>query len=153
MYPSLLNFPGGLFSDFDRVRRELDALFGLGGSAQGAQGIRAVSEGAFPALNVGHTPQGVEMFAFAPGVDPAKIEVTLDRGVLTIAGERTVELPQDEAKGIVYGQERLQGRFRRAISLPDDVDPNKVNATYRDGVLRINIARREAMQPKRIAVE
>ncbi len=153
MYPSLLNFPGGLFSDFDRVRRDLDALFGLGGSAQGAQGIRAVSEGAFPALNVGHTPQTVEVFAFAPGIDPAKIEVTLDRGVLTVAGERRIELPQDDAKGIVYGQERLQGRFRRAISLPDDIDPNKVNAAYRDGVLRISIARREAMQPKRIAVE
>jgi len=153
MYPSLLNFPGGLFSDFDRVRRDLDALFGLSGPAQGAQGIRAVSEGAFPALNVGHTPQSVEVFAFAPGMDPATIDVTLDRGVLTVAGERRIELPQDDAKGIVYGQERLQGRFRRAISLPDDIDPNKVNAAYRDGVLRISIGRREAMQPKRIAIE
>lgn len=153
MYPSLLNFPGRLFSDFDRVRRDLDALFGLGGLAQGAQGIRAVSEGAFPALNVGHTPQGVEVFAFAPGIDPTKIEVTLDRGVLTIAGERLIDLPKDEAEGIVYGQERLEGRFRRAVSLPDDIDPNKVNAAYRDGVLRIGIARREAMQPKRIAIE
>ena len=153
MYPSLLNFPGGLFADFDRVRRDLDALFGSGSPAQGAQGIRAVSEGSFPALNVGHTPQSVEVFAFAPGIDAAKIDVTLDRGVLTIAGERRIELPQDDAKGIVFGQERLQGRFRRAISLPDDTDPNKVNAAYRDGVLRISIGRREAMQPKRIAVE
>jgi HSP20 family protein len=153
MYPSLLNFSGGLFSDFDRVRRDLDALFGLGGSSQGAQGIRAVSDGGYPALNVGHTAQSVEVFAFAPGIDAGKIDVTLDRGVLTIAGERRIDLPKDDAKGIVYGQERLQGRFRRAISLPDDIDPNKVNAAYRDGVLRISIARREAMQPKRIAVE
>ena len=153
MYPSLLNFPGGLFSEFDRVRRDLDALFGPSGSSQGAQGIRAVADGGYPALNVGHTPQSVEVFAFAPGIDASKIDVTLDRGVLTIAGERKIDLPQDEAKGIVYGQERLQGRFRRAISLPDDIDPNKVNAAYRDGVLRISIARREATQPTRIAIE
>jgi HSP20 family protein len=150
MYPSLLNFPGGLFADFDRVRRDLDALFGPSGSAQG---IRAVADAGYPALNVGHTPQSVEVFAFAPGIDAGKIDVTLDRGVLTIAGERRLDLPQDESKGVVYGQERLQGRFRRAISLPDDIDPNKVNAAYRDGVLRISIARREAMQPKRIAIE
>lgn len=150
MYPSLLNFPGGLFADFDRVRRDMDALFGLTGSAQG---IRAVSEGGFPALNVGHTPQSVEVFAFAPGIAADKVEVTLDRGVLTVAGERRIDLPQDESKGIVYGHERLAGRFRRAISLPDDIDPSRVNAAYRDGVLRISIARREAMQPKRIAIE
>lgn len=153
MYPSLLNFPGGLFSDFDRMRRDLDALFGLNGSSQGAQGIRAVSDGGYPALNVGHTPQSVEVFAFAPGIDASKIDVTLDRGVLTIAGERKIDLPQDEAKGVVYGQERFQGRFRRAVSLPDDIDPTKVNAAYRDGVLRISIARREATQPKRINIE
>ena len=109
--------------------------------------------GGIGVLNVGHTPQSVEVFAFAPGIDAGKIDVTLDRGVLTIAGERKIDLPQDEAKGVVYGQERLQGRFRRAISLPDDIDPTKVNAAYRDGVLRISIARREATQPKRITIE
>jgi HSP20 family protein len=150
MYPSLLNFPGGLFADFDRVRREMDALFGLSG---GAQGIRAVSDGGFPALNVGHTPQSVEVFLFAPGIDAGKVDVTLDRGVLTIAGERKSDLPDEETGGSVYGQERFAGRFRRAVSLPDDIDPGKVNASYRDGVLRVSVARREAMQPKRITIE
>jgi HSP20 family protein len=150
MYTSLLNFPGGLFADFDRVRREMDSLLGLTGATQG---IRSVSDGGFPAINVGHTPQSVEVFVFAPGIDPGKVDVTLDRGVLTIAGERRLELPEDESKGVVYGQERLAGRFRRALSLPDDIDPGKVNATYRDGVLRVSIARREAMQPRRITVE
>ncbi len=150
MYPSLLNFPGGLFADFDRVRRDIDALLGLNGSAQG---IRSVSEGGYPALNVGHTPRSVEVFVFAPGIDASKIDVTLDRGVLTIAGERKSELPDEEAGGNVYGQERFAGRFRRAVSLPEDIDPNQVNANYRDGVLRVSVARREAVQPKRIAIE
>src|SRR3989337_962030 len=89
MYESLLNFPGTLFSDFDRLRREFDQAFdttGLPGAMPAS--IRAVAPGSFPALNVGSTPGSVEVYAFAPGLDPGKIEVTVDRGVLTIAGER-----------------------------------------------------------------
>jgi len=150
MYESLLNFPGGLFTDFDRVRRDMDALLGLTGSSQG---IRAVAGAAYPAINVGRTPQSVEVFVFAPGIDAAKTEVTLDHGVLTIAGERASDLPSDESKGSVYGQERFAGRFRRAVSLPEDIDPNLINAGYRDGVLRVSVGRREAVKPKRITIE
>jgi HSP20 family protein len=150
MYQSLLNFPAGLFADFDRMRRDMDALFGPAGSTQG---IRAVSGATYPAINVGHSPQGVDVYIFAPGIDAAKTEVTLDRGVLTVAGERASELPSDESVGSVYGQERFAGRFRRAVSLPEDVDANQVNASYRDGVLRVSVGRREALQPKRIAIE
>lgn len=150
MYPSLLNFPGGLFTDFDRVRRDLDALLGLSGSAQG---IRTVSEGSYPALNVGHTAQSVEVFLFAPGIDASKVDVTLDRGVLSISGERLSDLSSGDKQATVYGQERFAGRFHRAVSLPEDIDPSRVNASYRDGVLRVSVARREAVQPKRIAIE
>lgn len=149
MYPSLLNFPGGLFADFDRIRRDMDAMLGMSGSAQG---IRSVPEGGYPALNVGYTPQSVDVFVFAPGIDASKVDVTLDRGVLTISGERQSDLPAEEKQGSVYGQERFTGRFRRAVTLPEDIDANKVNASYREGVLHISVARREAVQPKRIAV-
>jgi len=150
MYESLLNFPGGLFADYDRVRRDMDALFGLGGPSQA---IRSVAGSAYPHLNVGHTAHGVNIFAFAPGIDAAKTEVTLDRGVLTIAGERASDLPSGDKTTTVYGQERFAGRFRRAISLPDDVDPSQVSASYRDGVLHISVGRREELQPKRITIE
>jgi HSP20 family protein len=149
MTTSLLNFPDGLFAEFERARRDMDAMLGFTGATRG---IRAVSDGGYPAINVGQTPQSVDVFVFAPGIDPAQVDITLDRGVLSIAGERQLDLPSDESKGIVYGQERLSGRFRRAVSLPDDIDPNKVSASYSDGVLRINVARREAVQPKRIAI-
>ncbi|MFN3595282.1 MAG: Hsp20/alpha crystallin family protein, partial [Thiobacillaceae bacterium] len=45
------------------------------------------------------------------------------------------------------------GRFRRVVSLPDDIDPNAVSATYRDGVLHVSVARREAAQPRRITIQ
>jgi HSP20 family protein len=139
-----------VFGDFDRLRRELDDLFGLAGLPTS---IRSAAPGAFPALNIGNTPTSVEIYAFAPGIDPNQVDVTIDRGVMTISGERPSALPKDESKVNVYGHERFAGRFRRAISLPDDVDPAKVEATYRDGVLRVSIARRESALPKRITVQ
>ena len=53
----------------------------------------------------------------------------------------------------MHGRERYSGKFRRAVALPDDVDPSQVSATYREGVLHVNVRRREAVQPKRIAIE
>ena len=140
----------GMFGDFDRLRRELDDLFGLAGLPTS---IRSSAPGAFPALNIGNTPTSVEIYAFAPGIDPNQIEITIDRGVMSIAGERQPVQQADDAKANVYANERFAGRFRRAISLPDDVDPGKVEATYRDGVLRISVSRRESALPKRITVQ
>jgi HSP20 family protein len=142
MYPNV-------FGDFDRLRRELDDLFGMAGLPTG---IRSAAPGAFPALNIGNTPTSVEVYAFAPGIDPSQIDVTIDRGVMTISGERASALPEDD-KVNVYANERFTGRFRRAISLPEDIDPSKVEASYRDGVLRVSVARRESSLPKRITVQ
>jgi HSP20 family protein len=151
MFGSLLSFPGGLFGDFERLRRELDDVFGPVGQPSS---IRSAAPGAFPAINVGRTPSSVEIYAFAPGLDPAKLEVNLDRGVLTIAGERAASVPEgDDAKQRVHSRERGAGRFMRAISLPEDVDPAKVQARYRDGVLNVSVARRAEAQPQRIQVQ
>ncbi|WP_395140986.1 Hsp20/alpha crystallin family protein [Schlegelella aquatica] len=150
MFASTL-IPGGLFSDFDRLRRELDELFGWVGLPTS---IRSVAPGTYPALNIGTTPSSVEVYAFAPGIDPSKVEVTVDRGVLTIAGERASTLPDEQDRKVsVYARERATGAFKRAVSLPEDIDPDRVSATYRDGVLHIRIARRESAQPKRIAIQ
>lgn len=148
MFASMMS--PNVFGDFDRLRRELDDLFGTAGLPTS---IRSAAPGAFPALNIGNTPTSVEIYAFAPGIDAQQIEVTIDRGVMTIAGERPSALPEDDAKVNVYGNERFAGPFRRAISLPDDIDPAKVDATYRDGVLRISVARRESALPKRVKVQ
>jgi HSP20 family protein len=150
MFESLLSYPGSLFAEFDRLRREIDEMFGLAGLPAS---IRSVAPGAFPAINIGSTPSSVEIYAFAPGIDPNKVEVTVDRGVLTIAGERASDVPEDDAKVSVYSNERFAGRFRRAIALPDDADPAKVEAKYRDGVLHITVGRRESALPKRITVQ
>jgi HSP20 family protein len=149
MYEAVLNHPNSLLGQFERLRRELDDVFGVPGLASS---IRSVAPGTVPAVNVGRTPTSAEIFAFAPGLDPAKIEVTLDRGVLRISGERTSGIPTDRDAVHVYTRERGAGSFARAISLPDDVDPERVNASYRDGVLHVSVGRREPVQPTRISV-
>jgi HSP20 family protein len=150
MFESMLSLPGGLFGEFDRLQRTLDEVFGLAGMPAS---IRSVAPGTFPAVNIGSTPTSVEIYAYAPGIDPSKVEVTLDRGVLTLAGERTTPLPEDDAKVSVFGRERFAGSFRRAVTLPDDADPARVEARYRDGVLCVSVARREEVQPRRITIQ
>jgi HSP20 family protein len=150
MYESILNHPNNLFGQFERLRRELDDLFGVSGLPSS---IRSVAPGTVPAVNIGRTASSVEIYAFAPGLDASKIEVTLDRGVLRISGERASGIPNDDPKAQIYTRERGAGSFTRAIALPDDVDPAQVNASYRDGVLQVSVARRESAQPKRITVQ
>lgn len=140
-------FPRDVFAELDRLQRDMHQAFDTGPS------IRGFGRGGYPALNVGGTPQSVEIYAFAPGLDPAAIEVNLERGVLTLSGERAADLPAQDEKAAVHINERFAGRFRRVISLPDDADPNAVTAEYRDGVLHVSIKRRESAQPRRINVQ
>ena len=145
MYRSL--FSRDLFAELDRLQREMQQALDVSPS------IRGFGRGGFPALNVGGTPQSVEIYAFAPGLDPASLNVNLDRGVLTISGERKAELPVSDEKAAIHVNERFAGRFSRVVSLSDDLDPNAVSANYRDGVLHVSIKRRESAQPRRIAVQ
>ncbi len=131
MYASLLNHPNSLFGQFERLRRELDDVFGVAGLPSS---IRSVTPGTVPAINVGRTSTSVEVYAFAPGLDVSKIDVSLDRGVLRIAGERISGVPLDDAKVHVYTRERSAGSFSRAISqvgtdLPIDVGCGRAGAT------------------------
>lgn len=141
------HFPRDLFAELDRLQREMQQ------SHEFSPSIRGLARGGFPALNVGNTPGSVEIYAFAPGIDPASIDVQLEKGVLTIAGERASALPGKDDKATVHIDERFAGRFRRVVTLPDDIDPNGVHAKYRDGVLHISVQRLEAAQPRRISIE
>jgi len=144
MYRSL--HPYDVLTEIDRLQREMQQTFTVSPS------IRGMARGGFPAMNVGGTPKSVEIYAFAPGVDPASIEVNMENGVLTIKGERKDALSNQDDKATVHISERFSGRFRRVVTLPDDIDPTAIEAGCRDGVLHISIKRREAAQPRRISI-
>jgi HSP20 family protein len=150
MRDNMLSRPQGLFEQIETIHRLLARASGVEGAPGG---IRAVAYGAFPEINVGRTPTSVEVFAFAPGVDAASLEVTIERNVLKVSGARADLVPKTDGKVHLYANERPEGRFSRALSLPDDVDPLKVDATYRDGILRISIGLSASAQPRRIAVQ
>jgi len=140
---------GSLFPELTRLQQQLEEMF----QPAGVAGIRSLAYGAFPAVNVGSTPDSVEVIAFAPGIDPQEIEITVDRGLLSLSGERRSESSgQQGAKANTYAQERFTGKFRRVISLPEDADPAKVEAKFRDGVLHVTVAKRESSKPRQISV-
>jgi HSP20 family protein len=146
MFGSLRNFEGSLFNDFRRLEQEIDQLF----SDPWSGGIRALGRGGYPPLNVGITPEQIDVYLFVPGVDPKQLEITLHQGLLTIKGER-VTLREEGAQ--YYRRERFDGEFHRAVNLPEDADPERVEANYTDGVLHIAIGRQESAKPRQIEVK
>ena len=145
----MLGFVSGIDQDllrqFEQVGQQMERLLGL----RGASGIRSGGVNAFPAVNLGASPAQVDVYVFAAGMDADKLDISLQQNLLSISGERKVELPEEAQ---VYRNERFNGAFRRVVTLPEDIDPEQVNATYRDGVLHITVKRREEAKPRRIEV-
>lgn len=139
-------FPRDVLAEFERLQNEARRPPGQNPS------IRGYGRQGFPALNIGTTSETVEIIAFAPGLDAEHIEVLVERGVLSISGER-LPPPPPPGDGTLHIDERFAGPFRRVVSLPDDADPDAIEATYRDGVLHVCIRRRQSSLPRRIAVQ
>jgi HSP20 family protein len=138
-----LDFP--LLGELGQLQRRVDELFG------GTSSLRAERRGTFPALNIGFTEKSVEILAFVPGIDPSSLEVTTDKGVLALSGERRAIPVPDGGKR--YAQERFAGSFRRTVELPQNVDSSKVTARYLNGCLRISLAKEEPSPPKSISIQ
>ena len=141
-----------LFSEFDRLQRQMDSL--LGGFPSS---IRSGRFGAFPQVNIGTTDDSIEIVAFAPGLRLAELDVSIDKGLLTISGERkptqgrSDDKTRDDTR--TYAQERFTGSFRRVIELPQNADPDRVQARYTNGCLSITVGKREASKPRAITVQ
>lgn len=148
MMNSLFRPSADPFSGLNQLQSYLDQVL----RAPGPSSIRALAGAAFPIINVGTTAETVEVMALAPGLDASTLQLTVDRGLLIIAGERKNESPPQGAQTTVYAQERFDGAFRRVVNLPEDADPAKVDASYRDGILRVTVAKRETSKPRRIEV-
>jgi HSP20 family protein len=146
MFGSLTGFEGSLFDEFRRLQDEMDELFS---QWTWPAGIRSLPRGAFPAINVGATADKVDVYVFASGLDPNSIDVSLQQNLLTVRGERKASL---DDKATYYRQERFSGEFRRVLTLPEDIDPDQVEARYRDGILQVGVRRRRAAKPRQIEV-
>lgn len=136
------------FDEFWRLFEEMDET--LGGGVLSSGSIRSLPRGSFPATNVVRTAEDIQVYLFAPGVDPKKLQVSIQQGLLSVSGERQIPF---EEKATYYRRERFTGEFSRAIALSDDVDPERVSARYTDGILHISVHRREASRPRQIQIQ
>jgi HSP20 family protein len=131
---------GALWQELNQVQDEFAKWFG-----------RATRGGTATALNVWEDEHAVYAEADLPGIDSAKLEVTVTEGnQLTVQGERAAP----EVPGAVWiRQERPFGKFVRVIGLPALVDADKVEAKYENGVLRLTLPKHEAAKPRKIIVK
>jgi HSP20 family protein len=150
MKGSFTRFSSDVFPDFERLQEQMDAAvrnFGV------SSGIRAGARGTFPPINIGSTTDAIEVVAFVAGVDPQALEVSIDKGLLILSGERRAAVAGVGEHKTVYADERFVGKFRRVVNLPDDADPARVEAKYADGCLRVTVMKRESSKPRLIQVQ
>jgi len=130
------------------LRDELDSLFEMpfwSNLGRQSQLFSAWS----PALDLYQNNDNVIARVELPGMRKEDIEISLQDGMLTISGERTSETADSDK---AERTERYVGKFRRSVSLPTQVDSNKVTASYRDGVLTVTLPKAEEAKPKQIQV-
>ena len=104
-----------------------------------------------PAVDIIVENERIVLRADVPGVDPADIEVSMDAGVLSIAGQRVQESRSADAG--LQRMERVSGRFFRRFSLPDTTDADNIKAQCRNGILEVSIPKQPEVQARRIEVE
>jgi HSP20 family protein len=137
----------GAFSEIDRLRREVDRVFN---EMVGTTASRDYS-GVFPPVNIYESEDYYLLTAELLGIDPADMEIAVTGDSLTIKGQRK---PDDYGESASYHRrERDSGYFRRVLTLPDKVDPDKVEATNRHGILQIRLPKAEEIRPRQIHVK
>lgn len=122
-------------AEFDRITRRAFGPAGTGRSAIRMDAIRR--------------PQEVELRYDLPGIDTDSLDVTVDRGVLSVSARRSEEYTEDEKPFI---RERVMGTFAHQVRLSDTVDSEKIEADYENGVLKVRVPVAEKAQPRKVAV-
>jgi len=102
-----------------------------------------------PALDIAETEKAYVVSMELPGIDMKKTDISFDNGVLTVKGEKEKETLEGEC---CQCAERYSGSFRRSIQISGKVDSDKIDATYKDGILKLTLPKDEASLPKKITV-
>ena len=124
--------------EFDRLARRVF------GTTNGAVSRRSVMP-----MDVIRRKDEVELRFDLPGIDPESLEVTVDRGVLTVSAKRAEEYAEGENP---YRRERVMGTFTRRVSLSDTIDADKIDAGYTNGVLSVRLPLLEKAQPRKVEI-
>jgi HSP20 family protein len=144
------------WQNLDSLRREIDRAFEDFGWRTDSPFRTAFLPGRaarrYPLINLYEDQDNLYVEALAPGVDPASLELTVVRNVLTITGEKH-RVPGDIKPEAFHRSERATGKFVRHLELPVEVDEEKIQADYKHGLLIVTMPKAEQAKPKQISVQ
>ena len=132
--------------EFDQLRQEVNRLFNLFSPATEPFFSRV-----YPAINLTEKGDNFLVRAELPGVNPESLDISVVEGRLQIRGERKADFEEENLS--YHRREREAGFFRRTIALPERVDPGKVSASLKTGVLTVTLPKSEDAKPRKITVE
>ena len=140
------------FKDMDELQSRLTKLFGLppARTGNGGQELMTVSQWT-PSVDIIEDEKEWLVKTELPEVKKEDVKVTVEDGVLTITGERKLEKEEKDKK--YHRIERSYGNFLRSFTLPDSADGAKVNAEFKDGVLKVHLPKSEKGKPKAVEVK
>jgi len=146
-----------LFEEMERMRRGIDRILGEDSVSAWTFPFSRMSflpgraSRSYPLMNIGEDAENIYVHALAPGVQPDTLNVCVTGNQLMISGQKT-SLPEDVKPEDIHRSERSAGQFVRNVSLSAAVERDKVQANYRDGVLKIVLPKSEEARPKQVQV-
>jgi len=129
------------------MRRQMENLF----DRFARRPSRLATSGVYPQINLTGDKDNYYLRAEIPGLKSDELDIQVTSNTITLAGERKIPIEDENAR--YHRREREAGTFSRGISLPGDVNPDKVEASLKDGMLTVIIPKAEATKPKQITVK
>ncbi len=149
IYRRIFGVPGwetrNQFSELENMRRQVDRLY---------QGLFSPSArpgaGVFPLINLTEGKERYTVRAELPGVNSTELDIQATANALSLSGER--KIPEEDGGARYHRRERESGRFSRVVSLPGEINPDKVEASIVNGILTVVVSKAEASKPRQISV-
>ena len=149
IYRRIFGVPGweakSPFAELENMRRQVDRLYRGLSSPYDRTGA-----GVFPLINLTEGKDRYMLRAELPGVSAQDLDIQATATTLSLAGER--KIPEEDSGAKYHRRERESGRFSRVISLPGEINPDKVEASLVNGILTITVSKAEASMPRQISV-
>ena len=140
--------PTDSFGELDDLRTAVDQVFG---NYIGGPGRMRLYRGVFPALNISENEDNLYLTAELPGIDPKEIDITATADSIILRGERKESSAGEQVN--YHQRERDFGTFRRVIDLPTKINTEKINASYKNGILTVTLPKAEEVKPKQIEIK
>jgi HSP20 family protein len=135
------------FGEMLTMQREMDRILSRMGMAEGGRGGQGRQETWMPKIDIKQSGNDMQVRAELPGIKPEDVDIEVTEGVLTLKGERRKEEQREDEGWLV--RESSYGSFQRSIALPESVDPNSIQADFKDGVLELTVPKAfEQTQPR-----